>query len=371
MKIFYITSVLGDSGGSEIYTRDLLKELMNRGHELCIFTTSHYKLKGAKTIRCPTAFHHAFHKFEAPLFYWKALKAAADFKPDLVQSHSNSCMGLIGHLVKRKMKIPHVLLIELISSRNFTLHSKAVFQMEKFMLPKLNYDKLVVWTRSMKENFLIPWGIGGSKIKVIPAAVELSNYAVGEDGGELKEKHGQHLITSIKTLWKSNAEGLKYIIKAMKYVKEKHPEYKYLIFGNGKQKAELEELTAKLSLDDVVKFMGEIKPQKCREVWQATEVAPHSFVYEFSTSISLLEYMASGKACVVTDIGAVRGLVGNSALVVRAMNEKAIADGIIKLIENPSMRKELEKKARSSVEKNYSMKKAVDELEGVYAEVLG
>jgi len=93
MKIFYLTSVLGDSGGSEIYTRDLILELISRGHEVCVCTTIPYKVKGAKMAYLPRFGHHAFWKFEAPFFYRRALKAALEFKPDLIQSHSNSMMG--------------------------------------------------------------------------------------------------------------------------------------------------------------------------------------------------------------------------------------------------------------------------------------
>ncbi len=93
MRIFYLTSVLGDSGGSEIYTRDLLRALMKRGHRLCVATTTRYKLEGAEMVYLPRFGHHGLHKFTAPLFTGKVLEAARKFKPDLVQSHSNCFMG--------------------------------------------------------------------------------------------------------------------------------------------------------------------------------------------------------------------------------------------------------------------------------------
>ncbi|MFH1545298.1 MAG: glycosyltransferase family 4 protein [archaeon] len=366
MKIFYITSVLSDIGGSEIYTRDLLKELINRGHELFVFTTAKYDLPGAKVYSIPVFGHSAFHKFEAPLFYWKAIREAKKFNPDLIQSHSNSCMGLIGHVVKRNLKKPHVMLIELISSMNQNLHTKTIFQTEKFLLPKLNYNKLVVWTENMKKKFLLPWGVEEGKIEVIPAAVNVKNYDLGANGSEINKKYGEKLITSIKSLWGTNATGIEYIIKAMKIVSRKYPEYKYIIFGWGKERERLERMVKELALEENVQFAGAIHPNECANVAAATTVAPHSFVYEFSTSISLLEYMAWGKACVVTDIGSVREFVGDSALVVKAKDEKAMAEGIIKLIEDNELRESLERKARKRVEEKYSIKATVDRLEGIY-----
>jgi len=369
MKIFYITSVLGDIGGSEIYTRDLLKELMNRGHELFVFSTSDYELDGAEMFRTKNFGHHAFHKFQGALFVRQALKQAEKFKPDIIQSHSNSLMGWIGHEIKNKLNIPHVLLIELISSQNKNIHTKTIHSMEKFLLPKLNYDKLVLWTENMKYRYAIPWGIPEKKIQVIPAAINTLNYNVKGDGKEINKKYGKYLISSIKSLWETNAIGLEYIIKAMKTVKEIHPEYKYVIFGGGLEQQRLEKMVKEMNLSDVIEFTGYVKPELGEKIAAATTVAPHSFVYEFSTSISLLEFMAWGKANVVTDIGSVKEFVGNSALVVKSENEKAMAKGIIELIENRKLRKELEKKARKRVEEKYSIKSTVDELEKIYAEI--
>jgi len=369
MKIFYITSVLGDVGGSEIYTRDLLKELIRRGHELFIFTTCNYELNGAEMFHTKTFGHHAFHKFQGPLFTGKAIKEAKKFKPDIIQSHSNSLMGFIGHNIKKKINVPHVLLIELISSQNKNIHTKTIHETEKFMLPKLNYDKLVLWTENMKNKYAIPWGIPEKKIKVIPAAINTKNYNINADGKEINKKYGKHLISSIKTLWKTNALGLEYIIKAMKEVNEIHPEYKYVIFGGGLEQPRLEKMVKEMKLTDSIEFTGYVKPELCEKIAAATTVAPHSFVYEFSTSISLLEFMAWGKANVVTDMGSVKEFVGDAALIVKPENEKAMAKGIIELIENKKLRKELEKKARKRVEEKYSIKSTVDELEKIYAEI--
>jgi len=371
MKIFYITSVLGDSGGSEIYTRDLIRELIKRGHKVMVCTPVPYAVEGAEMVFLPRLGHHALWKFEGPLFYGKALKAARKFRPDIIQSHSNSMMGIIGHLLKRKLGVPHVLLIELISSRNVNLHTKFIHLTEKIFLPRLNYDRLVVWTEQMKKKFLLPWGIAEKRIEVMPAALDLGHYPLGADGSEISKKYGKHLITSIKTLWGTNVKGLEYVVMAMKEISEKHPEYKYVIFGGGTEKHVLEELVKKLGLQNCVELAGSIKPEKCKEVWAATEIAPHSYVYEFSTSISLLEYMSMGKACVVTDIGNVRNFVGDAAVVVKPYGKKAMAEGILKLIEDKKLREEIGKRARARVEKMYSIRASVDRLERIYAEEIG
>jgi len=366
MRIQYITSVLGCYGGSEIYTRDLLTELMKRGHELLVCTTEKYDLAGAEMLHFPVFGHHALFKFEAPFFYRRAVKAAKRFKPDIIQSHSNSCMGWIGDRCKNATKKPHVLLIELITHKNKNIHTKAIYSMEKFMLPKLKYDKLVVWTENIKQRYLLPWRISEDRIEVIPAAINTSNYNFKENGKPIREKYGRNLIVSIKSLWGTNAKGLEYVIKAMKYVNERHPDWVYCIFGPGEERPRLIDFTKRLGLEHCVKIPGALSEPMKRHAWAATEIAPHSFVYEFSTSVSLLEYMAVGKANIVTDIGSVRDFVADAAMVVEAQNPKSIARGINSLIENPKLRKELGRKAKKLVEEKYSIKATVDRLEEIY-----
>jgi glycosyltransferase involved in cell wall biosynthesis len=253
------------------------------------------------------------------------------------------------------------------------LHAKVIFAWEKFFLPKVKLDKLIVWTENMKNKYCIPWGIPAEKIIVMPAALNEKNYRTietGANGDAIKQKFGEHLITSIKGLWGTNAKGLEYIIKAMKFVKEKHPEYKYIIFGWGERAKELQELAEKEGVSDVVVLAGPSFPGQNESIAAATEISPHSYVYEFSTSISLLEYMAWGKAMVVTNVGAVKEFVGDSAIIVEPENPKAIAEGIIKLIENKKLRIELEKKARQRFLEKYSIKASVDLMEKEYEEAI-
>ncbi len=369
MRIFWITSVLGHIGGAEIYTKDLLEEMRDRGHEILVYTNSTYKVPGCRMEQMPIFGHHAFHKFEGPLFSGRALKLAKEFKPELVQSQSNSLMGLIGHRIKNQQKIPHVLLLEVLSSYNFTLHMKVLFETEKFLTPKLNYDKLVVWTSDMKRQY-VQFGVREEKIEIQSGAVNVKNYDLHADGSEISKKYGEHLLTSIKSLWSSNAKGIEYVIRAMQYVVPSYPEYKYVIFGWGKNAKDLQELANKLQLQDNVVLAGPVQHEECGKIAAATEIAPHSLVYEAPTSISLLEYMAWGKACVVTDIGSVKEFVKDAAYLVKPKDPESIAQGIIQLIEDKELRKAYEKKARALVEKEYSITRAADRLEKTWQEVL-
>jgi len=53
-------------------------------------------------------------------------------------------------------------------------------------------------------------------------------------------------------------------------------------------------------------------------------------------------------------------------VVVNAGDAKAMAEGINKLIEDKELREELGHRARKRVEENYTIEKAVNQIEGIY-----
>jgi len=368
MKIFFITNTIGDSGGSEIITRDLLRELISQGHELFIFTTCNYSLPKAHTHSIPTLGHHAFHKFEAPFFMRRALSLARFFNPDIIHSHSNSLMAFIGNYISKRLKKPHIYSVEVISPNRASLHGKTIYFFEKLLIPRMPLAAVTTWAENTAQ-ILRKWK-PNTRIEIIPAAVNLSKYNLSASGAKIKQKFGSHLITSLKNLAGVNTAGLKEIIDAMPFVKEKHPEYRYIVFGSGDGKRELEEYVKQKNLEDFVLLPGPVSPEECNEVWAATEISPHAFSFDITIAISLLEYMAFGVACIATDVGNMRNLLKDCGVVVPKNNPRALAKAINSLIENPSLRKKLASNARKKVLEEFDVRKVASNLSNLYKEVL-
>jgi glycosyltransferase involved in cell wall biosynthesis len=101
------------------------------------------------------------------------------------------------------------------------------------------------------------------------------------------------------------------MIKAFKSVNERSPESKLLMIGDGEMKSALVALVAKLNLQDSVIFTGYLSYPL--DYLAAMDVFLLSSLSE-GTSMTLLEAMAMGKPCVVTDAG------GNSEIIVNQEN---------------------------------------------------
>lgn len=370
MRIFFITNTIGDYGGTEVMTRNLLSRLAKNGHKLFIFTSCDYRLGGAETYVTPHFGHHAFHKAQALLSVRKAVALAKRFRPDIVHSHSNCFMGMIGHAIKRELKIPHIYSIEMLSPNTASLHGKAIFLSEKFFIPRLNFDLLTCWSAKPIREFLVPWGIPKEKLFVVHPPVDFSNYNLRATGEKIKKRFGKNLLTSLKNLASLNTKALMQIIDAMVLVREAHPEYRYVIFGGGPGKEALQKYAVEKGLQGFVLFGGNVPQEECSEVWAATTIAPHAFVFDLTIGISFLEYMAFGVPCVVTDVGDARNLVGDAAVFVPKNNPQALASAINRLIENPAGRKTLSKKARKVVMEKFSLDAVASEMEKIYRRAL-
>ncbi|MDO8647805.1 MAG: glycosyltransferase family 4 protein [Candidatus Diapherotrites archaeon] len=370
MKILFITHTynLEGGGGGEVNVSGILRELCKKGHEILVFTpdcppyAEELKL-GLKVYRAKAFGHPAFHKVEYSLQAGKAISLARKFQPDIIHAHNDAFPAIIGDKTKKKLGIPLTVYIEYVSEKASSWNLKLIYQMNRHFLPRVKADRMISMSKFAAEKYLIPWGIPKEKISIIPAGLDLKNFIHARPDKELIKKYGKHLLVSLRPLHSTHSKGIAYIIKAMKIVHEKYPAYKYLVFGDGSGKRSLEELVMELHLEDTVKFPGSIPYKKVPSTYCTSEFMVHSLVFEATTSMSIIDSMACGKAVIATDIGETKNAFGKAALLVPPENESALAEAIINLIEHPKLRKELEKKARKLAVEEYSIEKIAGKFE--------
>ena len=378
MRIFYITHTysLRGGGGGELFCSDFLKELSKRGHKIFVFTaksddfSAEEKSLGIEVFHAKSIGHHAFHKFEYLLQSRKAAELARQFKPDIIHAQNDAFPALIGEKVKKATKVPLVASIEYLSDRAVSVNLKIVFLFNKFFLPKIKFDRLVSWSQFVIDSYLLPWKIPKEKIVLIPGAVDVSTFLKKVFPHPKLVQFGKNLIVSAKPLHSTNAMGILQTIKAMKIVSRKFSEWKFVVIGDGEKRKWLEAAVIDLGLEKNVFFVGQIPAEEIPQVYASAEIVVHSFAFKATTSIALIESMAAQKAIVATDFGEVANTVSDTEVLVQPNNPESIAQGIIKLIENPKLREELGKKARKRAVENFSMAAIVEEFEKLYMELL-
>lgn len=157
------------------------------------------------------------------------------------------------------------------------------------------------------------------------------------------------------------------LIKSIKLIKEKNPEIKSLIIGDGPEKKNLEALAQKLNLEKNIKFLGFLENHD--DVY-ALMKSSKVFVLPSTREgfgIVVIEANACGIPVITVnhENNAARDLIeeGKNGFVCQ-LNEEEIAKRIVRILENSSGRKM--KKVCMDLAKKYDWDKIVDEIEEVY-----
>jgi glycosyltransferase involved in cell wall biosynthesis len=166
-----------------------------------------------------------------------------------------------------------------------------------------------------------------------------------------REKHFEHLL------------------KSFSLVKHKRSDFKFFIVGDGPKKDYLKKLSIELNLQNQVQFLGYIK-----EVEKFLKIS-HIFVFASSREglpVSLMEAMVMEKPVVAYNIRGVRDLVENgiNGFLVPFGDVEAFTEKIIYLIEHREVAKEMGKRGREKIVKEFSLNVILPQMKELYESIL-
>ena len=152
--------------------------------------------------------------------------------------------------------------------------------------------------------------------------------------------------------------------------KIKNNNCKLVIVGDEPMKPILENSFSNLSADKVMWWGAELDLETRVAIMQIAEVFFLPSLVE-GLSLSLLEAMSTGTACVAADAGADGEVLDNGAgIVISTDNVATQLKTIIPImVEHPSFTKDLGQKARHRVLERYTITKNINSLEEVYMDL--
>jgi glycosyltransferase involved in cell wall biosynthesis len=115
--------------------------------------------------------------------------------------------------------------------------------------------------------------------------------------------------------------------------------------GNEAYADRLGELIRKRRLDSTIVFEGIIPRERIVDAYRAGDVVVLSSISE-GFPYTVVEAMMAGRATVSTDVGGVAEAVGDAGLVVPPRDPAAFAAACVRLLEDPSERERLARRAR-------------------------
>ena len=229
------------------------------------------------------------------------------------------------------------------------------------------FDKIIVFSESQKI-ILEKLGVSKEKQIIIPNGIDENIWQPLSEKSQkynlIKRKLGEGRIF-IYMGRIANEKNIEALLKSWRQTKTDN--CKLVIVGDGPIKPTLENSFSNLGKDKLIWWGPEMDLETRVAIMQIAEVFILPSLVE-GLSLSLLEAMSTGTACVATDAGADGEVLENGAgIVISTENVVTQLKTIIPiLVDHPSFTKTLGEKGRARVIERYTIKKNIDALERLY-----
>jgi glycosyltransferase involved in cell wall biosynthesis len=227
-----------------------------------------------------------------------------------------------------------------------------------------DYNQVIIFSNIQKE-LLNKLGVPNTRIAVIPNGVDSDRYSPG--ASNIKEE----LNADVLFLYQGRLAAEKNVEALLKaWRKCRMPEgCKLAIVGTGPLLAGLKTFYGN---DPSIIWMGYIADEQRRiEILRGTDVFILPSLVE-GLSLSLLEAMSCGVACIATDVGADGEVIENGAGII--LDSHKVTSQLCTLLplfaDHPEMAKIIGIKARQRVLDRYTLVKNIDRLEVLYEQTM-
>ena len=337
----------------------------SHGHKVYVISFTRIHIKGTKVFYIDPKVSpndNDFNKIKY-LFKGKTIKRIIDkINPDIINVHYATSYGVAIALAGVNNYILSVWGSDIYDFPKKSPLHKALL---KYSLKKARY--LFSTSQAMADEAS---KYTDKKFEITPFGVDMNLFNPNKRTRNIDAK--PFVFGTVKTL--SDLYGIKYILEAAYFLKEKHPELNIAvrIAGDGKQVAEYKELVNQLGIKDITTFLGRITQEQAATEWANMDVAViPSILYE-SFGVSAVEAQASGTPVIISDVaGLLETTLPNvSSDVVPTENARAIAGSLFKLYSDTELRREMGIAGRNNVVSRFELNKCFNEIEQKYSTIL-
>lgn len=281
-------------------------------------------------------------------------RIANSFQPDVINVHYASGYGTLARIAH----LPNIILSVWGSDvYEFPYQSKVKM---RILRKNMQYASRIASTSfAMKRQ--VERFVKDKKIEVTPFGVDVSLFRKIEN-----EQNEEFTVVLIKTL--SKKYGIDTVIKAFDLFEKKIAgQAKLLIYGQGEEQQELEELTRMLGLEKKIFFEGYVKNDLIPYIYSKADVACFGSRQE-SFGVSAVEAMACEIPVIATAADGFREVVndGKTGFIVEIDSPAEMCERLYQLYLSKSLRISMGKAGRRRVEELYSWNKNVENMLYVY-----
>jgi glycosyltransferase involved in cell wall biosynthesis len=291
-------------------------------------------------------------------------------KPDILHAHYAINYGLFGALCNFRPFVITAWGSDVLIDPAARFLSMIKKPIAKYALRKA--DLMTCDAKHMKEA-MIKLGAAPEKIKVICFGIDTRKFSPGEKSEKFRMELGIHdspTVISSRTL--EPLYDIESLIRSIPLVLKEIPESKFVIAGKGSEEEGLRELAKSLGISDSVKFVGFIQNDKLPEYLNSMDVYVSTSLSDAGIAASTAEAMACGLPVIITDVADNRKWVENgvNGFIVPIRDPNCLAEKIIYLLKDETIRKKFGKINRKIIEERNNYYKEMEKMEDIYQELV-
>jgi glycosyltransferase involved in cell wall biosynthesis len=321
------------------------------------------------------------------IFNQTVSRSVAKIKADLYEAHAVSGYAFLRALRRKTRKVPFIQTVhgvladeylQVVKTARLSLRERiANFLM--WQLSKLeaktarNADIVVTVSHYSKKRIVQLYGVDEAKIRVVPNGVDPEKFKPKPAAIEVRQLSGLEGKQAVLFVGRLiPRKGLNFLVEAAKTVVKENADTAFVIVGNGPLRSKLKSRLETLGLSKNFLFIGDVKENVLVSVFNRADVFVLPSIQE-GQGIVLLEAQSSAKPVVAFNVGGVQEAIANgkSGLLVEKGNSSELAEAIVKLLSNQSLRENMGAEGRKFVLRNFTWDLCAEKMLHIYREALG
>jgi PEP-CTERM/exosortase A-associated glycosyltransferase len=224
---------------------------------------------------------------------------------------------------------------------------------------------------------IVDRGIPAEKVTVIPNAVDIEHFNVGEQANpEMQDKLGLSGKTVLGFIGSFYAyEGIPLLLEAMPNMVASNPDLRLLLVGGGPQEELIKSKVVELGLQDVVMMTGRVPHSEVQDYYNLVDI----FIYprlsmrltDLVTPLKPLEAMAQGKLVIASNVGGHQELIshGENGSLFQADNPNELASAVLALLGGKESWSVMRANGRKFVEDERNWANSVSRYQKIYRDI--
>jgi len=383
-----------ETGGMNVYVREVARQLGERGVLVDIFTrrldpalpavTS--IAAGVRLVQVDAGPAALVEKEDLPAFVQpfaaavEAFRAAEGVTYDLIHSHY-WLSAAAGDTLAGWWDVPHAAMFHTLGdvklrARASERESELRLETERHLVHAL--DRVVAATEHERRLLRQIYRVPPSSVAVIPLGVDLDQFSpVGAEGrGAVRRRLGlpedERIILAVGRI--EPLKGLDVLIQSLSAMSTRARVGLYIIGGDERARPELDRLDAiarAFRVQERVHFLGSRPHEDLPDYYRAADVVAVPSFYE-SFGLVAVEAMASGVPVVASRVGGLASTVvdGRTGYLIAWRCPEPFAEKFDLLFENEELRLALGAAARRRMEESYSWGGVADAVAALYEELV-